>query len=352
VWNSTTATNGTPATEQHFVYDGWNLIAVLDGGNSLLESLVWGADLTGTVNGSPRESGTSLTGGAGGVGGLVSFAIYTGAAAGVYLPTFDGNGNVMALVNAANGASVAQYEYDTFGNLVQATGPMATANNILFSSKYFDWETGLYYYGYRYYNANTGRWLNRDPLEEKGGVNLYGFAENDAIDLVDLYGLDPTADLMYWENQLNVIQDKLEAAAKFLQNPSSVQEQQLARIEFQQLLRDQRLAKSAIEAARDAIKLARLAEAERLANLARAARAARLARVGGAVGCGAAIGVTTGIFVGNLTPFEGGGTINGAVQDNFQWYWDWVYDISPDGTHYGPSQNPPSFPYPTTMQMF
>ena len=75
----------------------------------------------------------------------------------------------MALVNAANGASVAQYEYHAFGNLVHATGPMATANNILFSSKYFDWETGLYYYGYRYYNPNAGRWLSRDPIEEEEG---------------------------------------------------------------------------------------------------------------------------------------------------------------------------------------
>jgi RHS repeat-associated protein len=123
------------------------------------------------------------------VGGLVSFAIYTGAAAGVYLPTFDGNGNVMALVNAANGASVAQYEYDAFGNLVQATGPMATANNILSSSKYFDWETGLYYYGYRYYNANTGRWLSRDPIEEKGGFDLYANCQNDLVDEADPLGL-------------------------------------------------------------------------------------------------------------------------------------------------------------------
>jgi RHS repeat-associated protein len=175
-WDSSTSSYQL-STQTKFVYDGWNVIAVLDGANTLLQSFVWGADLSGTVRG------------AGGVGGLVSFTIYTGAAAGVYLPAYDGNGNVMALVNAASGATVAEYEYDAFGNLVQATGPVATANNILFSSKYFDWETGLYYYGYRYYNPSTGRWLSRDPIGESGGADLYGFVGNDPIDESDLLGL-------------------------------------------------------------------------------------------------------------------------------------------------------------------
>jgi hypothetical protein len=33
-------------------------------------------------------------------------------------------------------------------------------------------------YGYRYYDPLTGRWPSRDPLEEKGGINLYGFGDN------------------------------------------------------------------------------------------------------------------------------------------------------------------------------
>ena len=41
------------------------------------------------------------------------------------------------------------------------------------------------YYGYRYYTPQTGRWINRDPMEEKGGINLYGFVENDGVNLVD-----------------------------------------------------------------------------------------------------------------------------------------------------------------------
>ena len=45
--------------------------------------------------------------------------------------------------------------------------------------------TGLYYYGYRYYDPETGRWLNRDPIEERGGVNLYGFVGNDPVGRID-----------------------------------------------------------------------------------------------------------------------------------------------------------------------
>jgi len=46
---------------------------------------------------------------------------------------------------------------------------MAKANPFRFSTKYQNDETDLLYYGYLYYNASTGRWLSRDPIEENGG---------------------------------------------------------------------------------------------------------------------------------------------------------------------------------------
>ena len=45
------------------------------------------------------------------------------------------------------------------------------------------------YYGYRYYDPVTGRWPSRDPIEEKGGVNLYGFVGNNPVNLFDPFGL-------------------------------------------------------------------------------------------------------------------------------------------------------------------
>jgi len=45
-----------------------------------------------------------------------------------------------------------------------------------------------YGYGYRFYNPGLGRWVNRDPIGEEGGVNLYVFINNGAIYLIDVSG--------------------------------------------------------------------------------------------------------------------------------------------------------------------
>ena len=58
----------------------------------------------------------------------------------------------------------------------------------------YETVSGMRYYGYRFYDPQTGRWLNRDPLEEDGGVNLYGFVGNDAIDYIDRLGLQYITD--------------------------------------------------------------------------------------------------------------------------------------------------------------
>src|SRR5690606_27650365 len=58
-----------------------------------------------------------------------------------------------------------------------------------FSTKPLDAATGLYYYGYRFYDPNTGRWPSRDPLEESGGVNMYAFIGNESVGDWDILGL-------------------------------------------------------------------------------------------------------------------------------------------------------------------
>ena len=65
-----------------------------------------------------------------------------------------------------------------------------TASGVFqFSTKYYDEETGWYYYGYRYYDPQTGRWPSRDPINERGGINLYGFVGNDGVNRLDYLGL-------------------------------------------------------------------------------------------------------------------------------------------------------------------
>lgn len=46
------------------------------------------------------------------------------------------------------------------------------------STKYTDAETGLLYYGYRYYSTEMGRWMGRDPLGEGGGIAVYVAFQN------------------------------------------------------------------------------------------------------------------------------------------------------------------------------
>jgi len=123
--------------------------------------------------------------GAGGVGGLLS-TFNGGTDARMF---YDGNGNVGQMVNGFNDLTVAVYEYDPFGNLVTSTGSFANMNPYKFSTKYLDAETGLYYYGYRFYHAEAGRWVNRDPIRERGGINLYAYVENDPVNRWDLLGL-------------------------------------------------------------------------------------------------------------------------------------------------------------------
>jgi RHS repeat-associated protein len=105
-----------------------------------------------------------------------------------YWAMSDLNGNVTGLVSATS-ARMAVYEYDAFGRLLRENEPEPGLNPVRFSSKYQDVETGLVYYGYRYYAPEMGRWISRDPIEEEGGLNLYGMVGNDAVNRWDPLGL-------------------------------------------------------------------------------------------------------------------------------------------------------------------
>jgi RHS repeat-associated protein len=165
------------SSDTAFAYDGWNLVAELNAAssNARLRTYLWGLDL------STSEQG------AGGVGGLLLVTDYEGGTT-HHWPAFDGNGNVAALVAQADGSLSARYEYGPFGEAIRATGAMGKKNPIRFSTKYTDDQTGLLYYGYRYYNPTTGRWINRDPIGHDGSGNLYEFCGGDPILRFDFDG--------------------------------------------------------------------------------------------------------------------------------------------------------------------
>jgi len=100
----------------------------------------------------------------------------------------DGNGNVTYLISTNQGVA-ARYLYDAFGNILSQSGPLADANVYRFSSMEFHINSGLCYYLYRFYDPGLQRWINRDPVEEDGGINLYGYVGNNPINVVDPLGL-------------------------------------------------------------------------------------------------------------------------------------------------------------------
>ncbi len=193
-----------------FVYDGWNLISGIcspTSGSSSTNCFIWGLDLSQSLQG------------AGGVGGLL--AVVEGRESSPsepYFPAFDANGNVTDYVST-NGTAVAHYEYNPYGGLVSSSGSMADDFAFRFSTKYLDTETGLSYYGFRYYNPESGRWLNRDPIEERGGINLYHFVYNNPLNYVDTLGLDVCDDL---------VDSLVDTANKALDSPLGIGEKQIA----------------------------------------------------------------------------------------------------------------------------
>ncbi len=48
--------------------------------------------------------------------------------------------------------------------------------------------SGVRYYGHRYYSPSLGRFINRDPIEEQGGINLYSFVGNNPVNAYDYLG--------------------------------------------------------------------------------------------------------------------------------------------------------------------
>jgi RHS repeat-associated protein len=181
-----------------YVYDGNLAIQERDVSNAPVRTVTRGRDLSGSMQG------------AGGIGGMLSLTVHGAGNTNAYYHA-DGNGNVTALVGT-NQTLVAKYLYDPYGNMLAMSGDLADANSYRFSSKENHANSGMYYYLYRYYVPESQRWLNQDPLGDRGhlsyytdnysnwniryriavetwgGANLYGFVRNDPLILVDKDG--------------------------------------------------------------------------------------------------------------------------------------------------------------------
>lgn len=173
LWASTDY-SANPATDERFIYDGWNQIAQISATNNTpIRTYMWGADLSGDLDG------------AGGIGGLLLVSDHQAGA--YHFTTHDGNGNVTSLVKS-DGTSSANYEFDPFGQSIRVTGAVAKVSPFRFSTKFTDDETDLVYFGYRYHHPSLGRWINRDPIAEDGGINIYVYVLNCPTRLHDPLG--------------------------------------------------------------------------------------------------------------------------------------------------------------------
>lgn len=91
-------------------------------------------------------------------------------------------------MTTSDGTVHNSYQYDAFGRIIGQTGP--SVSTYRFQGREWDEEVGLYYFRARYYDPEVGRFISGDPTGLVGGSNLYRFAGNNPLSMVDPEGLE------------------------------------------------------------------------------------------------------------------------------------------------------------------
>ena len=107
---------------------------------------------------------------------------------GIYYFINDGLGTPQKIMDQS-GAVVWSAVYTPFGNATTQVGGIT--NNLRLPGQYYDSETGLHYNWNRYYDPKAGRYLTADPIGLAGGVNLFGYANQDPVNYIDPDGQNP-----------------------------------------------------------------------------------------------------------------------------------------------------------------
>jgi RHS repeat-associated protein len=143
-----------------YLTDGWSIVAALNESGQLRETFTRGMGLAGDI------------------GTLVAVTHHTGSSTNGTFYTHHNHRGDITLTRSGT-STVGGYSYSAFGLETSAFG--ADVCRFKFSSKERDVSTGFSYYGYRFYAPQWQRWVNRDPIQEKGGNNLYGFVRNNPV---------------------------------------------------------------------------------------------------------------------------------------------------------------------------
>ena len=99
----------------------------------------------------------------------------------------DNQGSVRFVVNAETGDVAQRLDYDSFGRVLRDTNPGFQPFG--FQGGLYDPDTGLVEFGCRWYDAETGRWISKDPILLDGGWNVYAFCDNDPVNRTDPSGM-------------------------------------------------------------------------------------------------------------------------------------------------------------------
>ena len=162
-------------------YDMAHVVAVYDGSNNWLQNFVWNDETDGIQ---ALEQKDVLDYDNDGNTTELTRSYYHRNAL----------GSVMEITDA-NQAIVVSYRYDPYGNVTitrggqtQTTDPLG--QHWVFTGRFNDEETGLYYYRARYYDPEIGRFIQRDPAGYAEGPSLFEYATSRPPDLRDPAGLD------------------------------------------------------------------------------------------------------------------------------------------------------------------
>ena len=105
-----------------------------------------------------------------------------------YFYTRDHLGSVREMTDSSGTAIQARYDYDPYGR-VTPVGTTTIASDFQYAGYYEHASSGLNLTLFRAYDPNTAKWLSRDPIAEKGGINLYDYVLNNPILFEDPLGL-------------------------------------------------------------------------------------------------------------------------------------------------------------------
>ena len=148
-------------------------------------------------------------------GSAYGFLVKNGTTQQKYYYLFNAQGDVIGIVDS-NGTQVVNYTYDAWGDILSVTGTLASTigqlNPIRYRGYYYDSETEFYYLQTRYYDPETGRFINADSLlnqESILGYNMFAYCLNNPINMSD-----STGNLPKWlSGALNVVGGVAQMAA-------------------------------------------------------------------------------------------------------------------------------------------